>query len=662
MPAIPPHATPVSDAPWDGPATVAEIPNTEGADVFRRMYAWVDPAADPDTKAAYKFPHHEWTDGSVGAAVMAGCSAGMGRIGQADIPSADDAGVQAHLQAHMDAMQGRSEELPASEVRFLDVGDLPVQVRSEAKRELDIRIVPWDTVISHELGAEMFARGAFTSVDPEKVLLKAPDTEGNHRGPVTGRGIAAEERADGQYMTFRVSRTQAGDEQIALAADGVVRGASIGFYEVPGGTTAQRVEGRRVMVHGRVGLDHVITTWRPAYQQAAVVAMRSEQKESPVPTETAPEVAAVAAPAVDFAPLIAEMQAGRSEQATAFATMAERIGRVEEQTRANFTIPSAGPQAELSVRAQRGEWMSAVLRMLSGERVNDLQMRSLADLITGDNVGVVPDAFSTELIGVIDPSRAFLNSTRKLDLPNAGMSLVVPKIVTRPTAGVQARYGDESAPEKTDITSTATAITNVTFDAVTIAGGGDISLQLLKRSSPSYLSLFLELLAEAYGQNAETEALATLIDTVGDVGGVNDGGTLDPENLILGPAWISSATVKKPLTTMWLSSAAAGAFIDAKANTTNQPLYSNIQAGFTAGGGAQGTISGLRPVYVPALDATAIDVLVGPSSGFGWTEDGSYTLQVDVPAKAGRDVALVGILWFAPMYPTAFTAYAISGS
>jgi len=237
------------------------------------------------------------------------------------------------------------------------------------------------------------------------------------------------------------------------------------------------------------------------------------------------------------------------------------------------------------------------------------------------------------------------------------MSLVVPKIVTKPTAGVQAIYGDESYPEKSEITSTATSITNVSYDAVTIAGGGDISIQLLKRSSPSYLSLFLELLAEAYANNAETEALSTLGALVGAPGGVNDGGVLDPENLVLGDAWAAGAAVRKPINTIWLSSAAVGAFIDAKASGTNAPLYSQIQSGFTAGAGAAGTISGLRPVWVPALDTLGHDVLVGPSSGFGWTEDGTYTLQVDVPAKAGRDVALVGILWFAPMYPTAFTAY-----
>lgn len=515
--------------------------------------------------------------------------------------------------------------------------DAQIEVRDLAKREIGIRIVPWDTVVDTPQGPEEFKRGAFADVDPARVVLRM-----DHQNPPAGRGLSLEERTDAAYMTFKVSATARGDEILTLAADGVATGASIGFFERPGGTAIETRSGRRVRVHQKSDLREVSTTWLPTYATAAVQFVRSQDEENaPMPENETVE------PTVDLTPVTSQMAAMQ-------ASINERFAALEERSRASFTVPQAEIHQE---RIARGEWMSVVLKMLSGERIPDMQMRDLADLVTADNVGVVPDAYLSEIIGVIDPSRPFLNSTRKLDLPASGMSIVVPKIVTKPTAGKQAIYGDESYPEKSEITSTATSITNVSYDAITIAGGGDISLQLLKRSSPSYLGLFLEMLAEAYANNAEVEALNTIGALVGVPNGVNDGGVLDPENLVLGDAWAAGAAVRKPINTMWLSSAAVGAFIDAKASGTNAPLYSNIQSGFTAGTGPAGTISGLRPIWVPGLDTIGHDVLVGPSSGFMWAEDGTYTLQVDVPAKAGRDVALVGILWFAAAYPTAFTAY-----
>lgn len=516
--------------------------------------------------------------------------------------------------------------------------DAELQVRDISRREILLRVVPWEVPVMTRNGPEVMMRGAFNDVDASKVVLRL-----EHENPPAGKGISYEDRGDGAYMVFKVSKTQRGDDILTLASDGVATGVSPGYQDVPGGTQLYTRSGKRLRVVSRGNLREVSTTWNPTWEQSAVLELRSQNEGNDMEDVTVPEVAAP--PPVDITPI----QNSLDKQFAALSErFADRFDKIEERARKDIEIP-AGPE-EPTDRAKRGDWVSAVVRLLSGERVPDMQLRTLDDLITTDNVGVVPPAYLTEIIGVIDPSRPFLNSTRKLDLPSAGMSLIVPKIVTRPTAAIQST-------EKGDVDSTATSITTATYDAVTIAGGGDISLQLLKRSSPSFLSLYLELLFEAYAQNAELKAIQVLL-----AASPSSGGALDPADLELGDAWVNGSAVRKPPNTIWLSSEGVASFIDAKASGTNAPLYSNIQAGFTAGTGTGGTISGLRPVYLPELDAASatIDVIVGPSSGFGWTEDGTYTLQVDVPAKAGRDVAVVGMLWFAPLYPTAFTTYTIA--
>lgn len=95
--AMPIHHTSTVDKPWAGPATVAAMPNDEAT--LRYCHAWYDDDGDPDAKATYKFPHHA-TNG--GPANMAACRNGLARLSGADIPEADRAKVQAHLQAHLD--------------------------------------------------------------------------------------------------------------------------------------------------------------------------------------------------------------------------------------------------------------------------------------------------------------------------------------------------------------------------------------------------------------------------------------------------------------------------------------------------------------------------------------------------------------------------------
>ena len=60
---------------------------------------------------------------------------------------------------------------------------------------------------------------------------------------LAGRGIAFDERDDGPYASFRVSRTRDGDELLELARDRVYRTVSVVFEPVDGGSRDSAVTG-----------------------------------------------------------------------------------------------------------------------------------------------------------------------------------------------------------------------------------------------------------------------------------------------------------------------------------------------------------------------------------------------------------------------------------
>jgi len=468
------------------------------------------------------------------------------------------------------------------------------------------------------------------------------------RHPV-GKAIALDDRPDAQYGTFRVAKTARGDEVLALAAEGIVKGASVEWGEVPGGTKTETHNGRRKSVITRARMGGVSTTYRPAYKEAGVVAVRSDHKEDAVMAEDQAAVAAPAPEQPDITPVLntfGDQLGSMLNRVT--DDFGERIASLEERARSAFVLPTESAQPPA---VTMGEWTKTVFQLLTGDRIPNEHMRTVQDLITTDNAGVVPEAFISEIRGVIDASRPFMETTRRLPTPSAGTSLRVPKITQRPTVA-------EQTSEKTELSSQKTIIGSDTFEVQTYGGVGDLSLQLLKRSDPSFLDLYVRLLGEAYAIETDDEAVHSLIDAIGNVASAN---ALDPNALSLGSAYQTSFdAIRRPPDTIWLSTEALAAFIDAKADGTNAPLYSTITNQMTAANPIQGSISGLRVVHVPALDTHGAYAIVGPSSGFAWAEDGTYTLQVDVPSKAGRDVALVGMVWFVPWYPDAFSLYNVA--
>jgi HK97 family phage prohead protease len=136
-------------------------------------------------------------------------------------------------------------------------------------------VLPWGVearvVDAGRMVVEVFERGALQGNDPARVPLTATHPRDNGTLPI-GVTVELEDRADAAWGAWRVSKTALGDEVLALAADGVPLGLSVGFMELPGGSRWSPDRAR--VTRTRAALDHVAVVRVPAYAGAGVVGVR----------------------------------------------------------------------------------------------------------------------------------------------------------------------------------------------------------------------------------------------------------------------------------------------------------------------------------------------------------------------------------------------------
>jgi hypothetical protein len=152
--------------------------------------------------------------------------------------------------------------------------------------------------------------------------------------------------------------------------------------------------------------------------------------------------------------------------------------------------------AHMVASANRGE--------ITTDAVRATIAAALANVTTTDVGEVVQPAYRAEINGLIDHGTPLLNALAQAPLPTSGMTIEYPEWVTKPTTGQQAT-------EKTQITSTAVDLIMRSAPVVTIAGGNDISLQAVERSSPSFLAAYLRAAAVDWSRRASTYAITRLL-------------------------------------------------------------------------------------------------------------------------------------------------------
>ena len=476
---------------------------------------------------------------------------------------------------------------------------------NSSKRELTGVIVPFGQVGHTNMGDVVFQQGSLKIGEGIKLF-----TEHDMTRPI-GKLSRYEEDDKGIVGTFKIARTNAGDDALAEAQEGLRTGFSVGAM-----IDDYVTKGEQVIVN-EATLREVSHVTFPAFGEhaqitevaaSADISQPTESEETIVSNEVTPEVVEEVAAEVVATPAV-EAQ--------------ERNMRPAIFTAPRSPINSKASYLEHNIRAALGN--------------EDSRQYVMAADTTTNNAGFIPTPQSTEIInGIANADRGAVDSISRATLPPAGMTFEIPKITTAPTVAVAA--------EEAAISETDTAASFVTVNVRKFAGQQTFSVELLDRSSPAFFDELVRQMEFAYAKATD----AAVVVALGN--GATDGGnrTFDASGLLgfaadaAGSIYTNSLGFAQSL----LVSPAAWSRIMGL-NDSGRPIYNALNAQ-NAGGAVnpqslQGNVAGLDLYVSRNLTGVGDDsMFVINRDAYTWYESPRLSLRTNVINTGQIDVSYIG--------------------
>jgi len=138
----------------------------------------------------------------------------------------------------------------------------------------------------------------------------------------------------------------------------------------------------------------------------------------------------------------------------------------------------------------------------AAETIVEGEVSQRAALTSVNAAGLVVPQYLTDLAALAARAgRPFANAITRLELPDQGMSLIIPRGTAGATEAAQAA-------ENVDVGASTEAWANLTVPVVTIAGQQDVSRQTLERGVPGLDQLVYRDLVGAYAAELDRQTLA----------------------------------------------------------------------------------------------------------------------------------------------------------
>lgn len=393
----------------------------------------------------------------------------------------------------------------------------------EAKREITGIVVPFGPVARSGGRKWRFSEGSLKYSDVGRVkLLRDHDNS-----QPLGKAVRTWATPEGQWATFKVARGKAGDEALALAADGVLDGFSVGVDFNGDGYSPDPTD-RSVYNVTSAAWRETSLTAMPSFDDARVTSVAASSQERDLQMSTATtEQTAPAAPAA------APDTAAFTSAVEAFTAAVERLGQMpaeQRQTvpvaRASVTEPlvyslnGMGPSFVRDAwEAQKGRYGSretdeALARLRKYEE-QTLDLSSQAALRfanagnTTDQAQIIPPGYRPDMyVGMIPKGRPLNDAMSQGTIANA-TPFKVPVWVG--SAGLNGTNSEGTGPS----TGTVTDHSYRTVTPTAQSGEFVITRELMDASNPAIDQIAMAAMREEYSQDTEAiiaTALAAATD------------------------------------------------------------------------------------------------------------------------------------------------------
>lgn len=517
-----------------------------------------------------------------------------------------------------------------------------IQAADTERRIVSGLVAPYGEVGFTSAGPVVFERGSIAIPDATKIKLLSQHQQDK---PV-GRAISFSDSTEGVYGSFRLSSSTRGQDALVLAQENLVSGLSVGVD-----VTASKPMGDYLLVTAAV-LKEVSLVESAAFSSASVTdiaaaraaleaATSTKEKTTTInttiveietETETESEEAVTTAPenTPEETPVDTPVEAEKVEAARKIIRPS-----VLDSQRVRTPITSMATYTEHKIKAALGDDTSR------------LYVTAADDSFT-TNPAFSPTQYLSEFVSNTNFDTPMINALSQGSLPNSGMSISIPSLVTSNGGGNGVAPVVTVEAEAGAVQNTGMVTEYLTGTVKKYAGMNTLSVELLERSDPNFYAELTNQLQRAYSLATDAAVIADVV-----AGGVQGTAVAATSAGIISYVSTESANIYKN-TSYFAKNYVAGpsqwSLLMGATDSTGRPIY-NATAPMNSGGlstptSIRGNVLGLDLYVDHQMVSTTIDdsaFIVAPEAMTVYRSPQAY-MSVNVVSNLQVQVAIYGFM------------------